>query len=182
MASVRHLLISIIICCRFSKGDMESWLLNGFDHALLDAYIYSASRPALPAASLSLRYIFSFMCLAILIYHYYLLYLNYPQDCLLDELDLLGKLLIQLKLATSSALGIASLNLIGHYKANCLSATPCCEPPTITTTTTTSCLEIIQSPLRHEVVVLEVHVPCVSMGLNVVVVLFICRRRALASI
>ena len=70
-----------LLSCRFSEGDMESHLLlNGFDHALPDAYICSASRPASPAASLSLQYIFSFVYLAISI----------PRDCLLDELDLLA--------------------------------------------------------------------------------------------
>ena len=99
-----------LLSCRFSEGDMESHLLlNGFDHALPDAYICSASRPASPAASLSLQYIFSFVYLAISI----------PRDCLLDELDLLGTL------ATSCALEIASLTPTGHCKANCLQATPC---------------------------------------------------------
>ena len=83
-------------------------MLNGC-HALLDEYIYSTSRLALPVASLFLQYTYSFMYLVILI----------TQRRLLDKLDLLGSLV------TSSALEIASLNPIGHYKANCLSATLC---------------------------------------------------------
>lgn len=134
MASARRQL-----CQGFSKADTESCLLNGFGHALQDAYICFAFRPASPAALLSRPCISSFKCLGILI----------PQDYLLDRFGLPGTQV------TSNGLVTASLSPIEHYKANCSQATP---------DSGLASLEIVQSLLDLGTLLHSLDVPHVSMG------------------
>jgi hypothetical protein len=107
-------------------------MLSGFDHAPLDAYIYSTSRLALLVAWLSLQCIFLLMCLVTSI----------PQEHFLDELHLLDTM------ASSCALEISSLNPIERHRANCLLET--------------LCWQLVRPYIIHSLFGHEVHVPHVS--------------------